>query len=317
MSSDEGLGESRARQPVVFDMETSDPDDVLALALIADHPAFELVALTVNPGTDAQLGVVTEVLRRVGVGPIPMGSRTPGATREAVSPFHFAWLGHVPPVRAEAVSSEVLAEAFRRFPRAVLLTGAPLHNLRLALKAHPEMRIERWVAQGGFAGDNLVPPAHQLPKFVGRELCESHNFGGDSKGTLLALGAPQIGVRQLVSKNVTHALAWDGAFHALMAPHRTARAGLAVAYDAMSRYQEAHPEGKLLHDPLAAAAVIEPGIFTWSEVEVIHARGQWGARAASGTATFMTTSVDTARVLGVLIGGAQRPPMRQPPPRTE
>ena len=303
MSSDGGSGESRTRQPVVFDMETSDPDDVLALALIADHPAFELVALTVNPGTDAQMGVVMEVLRRVGVGPIPLGARTPGAVREAVSPFHFAWLGHVSPVRAEAVAAEVMAEAFRRSPGAVLLTGAPLHNLRLALRAYPEMRIERWVAQGGFAGDELVAPEHRLPKFAGRALCESHNLGGDDKGALLALGSPQIGVRQLVSKNVTHALAWDGAVHALMAPHRTARAGIAVAYDAMSRYLEERPEGKLLHDPLAAAAIVEPGIFTWQEVEVIHARGQWGARAASGTGTFITTSVDRARVLDVLIGG--------------
>jgi hypothetical protein len=35
------------------------------------------------------------------------------------------------------------------------------------------MRIERWVAQGGFAGDELVAPEHRLPKFAGRELCET------------------------------------------------------------------------------------------------------------------------------------------------
>lgn len=303
MSREEESSAPRGRQPVVFDMETSDPDDVLTLALLADHPAIELVALTVNPGTDAQIGVVMEVLRRVGVGPVPLGARTPGAAREAVSPFHFAWLGHVPPLRAEAVAAEVIAEAFRRFPGAVLLTGAPLHNLRLSLRAHPEMRIARWVAQGGFAGDDLVAPEHRLPKFAGRTLCESHNLGGDDKGALLALSSPQIALRQFVTKDVTHALAWDSAFHALMAPHRTARAGIAVAHDAMSRYLEERPEGKLLHDPLAAAAIVAPDLFTWREVEVIHARGQWGARAASGTGTFVTTSVDRARVAGVLIGG--------------
>jgi hypothetical protein len=46
-----------------------------------------------------------------------------------------------------------------------------------------------------------------------------------------------------------------------------------VAYDAMSRYLHERPEGKLLHDPLADAAI---------------------------------TSVDKARVPGVLIGGAHR-----------
>lgn len=124
-------------------METSDPDDVLALALLSDHPRIDLVALTVNPGTDAQIGVVAEVLRRVGMAPIPLGARTPGAAREAVSPFHFAWLGRVPPVRADAAAVEVMAETFRRAPGAVLLTGAPLHNLRLALRARPQMRIAR------------------------------------------------------------------------------------------------------------------------------------------------------------------------------
>lgn len=113
-------------------------------------------------------------------------------------------------------------------------------------------------------------PEHRLPKFAGRALCESHNLGGDDKGALLALGSPRIGVRQLVSKNVTHALAWDGTFHASMAPHCIERAGIAVAYDAMSRYLEEGPKGKLLHEPLAAVAVVAPELFTWKEVEVIH-----------------------------------------------
>jgi inosine-uridine nucleoside N-ribohydrolase len=248
------------------------------------------------------MGVVAEVLRRSGAPPVLTGARTPGAAREAVSPFHFEWLGDVRPLRAVALASEVLAEAFRAHPTAVLLTGAPLHNLRLALRAHPELRIERWVAQGGFAGDDLVPPSRRLPKFAGRALCESHNLGGDDKGALLALASPQIALRQLVSKNVTHGLAWDRAFHEQIQPHCAERAGVATAFDAMSRYLADHPEGKLLHDPLAAVAILEPALFTWEEVEVIHARGQWGARAAKETGTFITTSVDASRVAAVLLG---------------
>ena len=33
---------------IVFDMETRDPDDVLALCLLCDHPAVELGAVTLN-----------------------------------------------------------------------------------------------------------------------------------------------------------------------------------------------------------------------------------------------------------------------------
>jgi hypothetical protein len=41
--------------------------------------------------------------------------------------------------------------------------------------------IERWVAQGGFAGDNIVPPEYRLKKFEGKIYCPTFNFGGDSK----------------------------------------------------------------------------------------------------------------------------------------
>lgn len=44
--------------PVVSDMETRDPDDILTLCLIATHPRARLTAVTVNPGTPAQIGVV-------------------------------------------------------------------------------------------------------------------------------------------------------------------------------------------------------------------------------------------------------------------
>ena len=46
-------------------METRDPDDVLTLCLLATHPGIRLIAVTVNPGTAQQLGVVREVLGRL------------------------------------------------------------------------------------------------------------------------------------------------------------------------------------------------------------------------------------------------------------
>jgi len=283
-------------------METSDPDDVLALALLADHPAVDLLAVTINPGTFAQISVVAEVLSRVGSKPLPIGARNPKSDKVAVSAFHDEWLGSLPPRQPDAVASDLLIETFGAYPSAVLLTGAPLHNLRLALRANPTFAIQRWVTQGGFAGDNLVRPEDRLEKFAGKPTCESHNFGVDAKGTMLAITSPQIVRRELVSKNVTHGFAWDAAFHGEVKPYCTQRAGIAVAHDAMSRYLELYGTGKLLHDPLAAIAIYNPEVFEWAEVEVYKEQGRWGARAANDTSTFITTALHRERVLSALVG---------------
>ena len=53
--------------PIVFDMETQDPDDVFTLCALATHPWARLVAVTVTPGSDEQIGVVEHVLRQLDV----------------------------------------------------------------------------------------------------------------------------------------------------------------------------------------------------------------------------------------------------------
>ena len=285
---------------VIFDMETRDPDDVLTLCLLATHPAIALVAVTVTPGTPQQLGVVRTLLRRLDRA-LPIGAREPASPADAVSPFHHQWLGAVADAAADELAHVLLARTLRAHPDAVLLTGAPLHNLRLLLRNHPDVEIPRWVAQGGFAGDNLVDPAHRLAKFAGRTRCESFNFGGDKKGTLLALASPRIAQRDLVSKNVTHGVAWDGALH-----DRLARAplspGAALAHEAMTVYLRDRPEGKLLHDPLAACAILDRDAFTWAEIEVLYDQGQWGAQPATGTHTAITIAANRARIEAALFG---------------
>src|SRR4051795_7688282 len=185
-------------------METRDPDDALTLCLLAGHPRVLLAAVTVNPGTPAQIAVVREILGRLGA-EVPVGARVADSTRDDVSPFHRDWLGDLRPARADAVAHELLAEVMTG---TVLITGAPLHNLRLLLNNHPTVEVGRWVAQGGFAGDNVVPPADRLPKFAGSTTQESYNFGHDSKGALLALSSPRVHECRLVAKNVTHGVAW-------------------------------------------------------------------------------------------------------------
>jgi inosine-uridine nucleoside N-ribohydrolase len=70
----------------------------------------------------------------------------------------------------------------------------------------------------------------------------------------------------------------------------------------MGHYLRAHPAGKLLHDPLAAAAAIDPSLFVWSEIEVTYGEGKWGAIAATDTDTFISIGVDRAGFFDLVAG---------------
>lgn len=286
------------RTPLVFDMETRDPDDVMALCLIAAHPGLQLMAVTITPGTPEQIGIVRHVLERLGC-QVPVGARATDSPALAVSQFHRDWLGRVADSQPDGIAHEILAQTLT--PAATLLTGAPLQNLRLLLKRHREVRISRWVAQGGFAGDFLVPETDRLSKFAGREFCESFNFGGDKKATLEALRTPRIGRREFVSKNVTHGVAWDEAFQQRVRNAGHLTAGATMVLEAMDVYLHGHPEGKLLHDPLAVSAVVDPGCFRWAEVEVLYQSGRWGSAPVAGTNTFITTGVDRDRAFAAML----------------
>ncbi|MGI5170263.1 nucleoside hydrolase [Spirillospora sp. CA-253888] len=287
---------------LLLDLETQDPDDVLTLCLVAGHPRVRLRAVSVTPGSDDQVGLIRHVLERLGHAHVPVGARDPGTGRPYVSGFHRRWLGGWRPAAPDGTPEEVLSAALRSHPDAVVLTGGPVGNLRRLLET-PGVRLARWVAQGGFAGDRLVAPEHRLAKFAGRDSCPTFNFNGDPPAALHALDAQApIGRRELVSKNVTHGVAYDRDFHDRLAPHRDRTAGLSLVHEAMEVYLRRRPRGKLLHDPTAACAAIDPAVATWAEVEVYRDAGGWGARPAAGTATFITTALDHARLFDVFVG---------------
>lgn len=280
-------------------METRDPDDALTLCLLATHRRVRLAAVTVNPGTPTQLAVVRELLGRLGV-EVPIGARYVDSPADAVSSFHHEWLGPLPPAGPDGVAHEILAATLLADPATVVLTGAPLHNLRQLLTCHRDVTVRRWVAQGGFAGDNLVPEKHRLAKFAGRSTCESFNFGGNKRATLAALASDRIAYRDLVSKNVTHGIAWDADLQARLRSVPSPAPGVGLAYEAMAVFLARRPEGKLLHDPLAACAILGREAFTWTPVDVTYSQGQWGARPDPASTTSITVAVDWPRAADLL-----------------
>jgi pyrimidine-specific ribonucleoside hydrolase len=257
--------------------------------------------VTINPGTRDQVAVVRRILERLDHHAVPVGARDPARAGE-VSPFHHAWLGDTGRADPDAAAHEVLASALTA--STVLLSGAPLHNVRDLLRAHPDARVDRWVAQGGFAGDNLVPPERRLPKFDGLITTESHNLGANKKATLAVLADDRVRLRQLVSKNVTHATAWDRPLQDRMQALDGLAPGMQLAREAMAVLLREAPEGKLLHDPLAACAAIDPGIVEWAEVTVIYAHGRWGAEPAPGSSTLISVGMDRPAFLRTLVAPA-------------
>lgn len=285
---------------ILFDMETRDPDDVFALCWLAGHPGVDLLAVTINPGSREQVGLVRSILERLGRRDVPVGSRNADTNASAVSGFHHAFLGIPASSEPDALAHDLLAQALTAVPDAVVLTGAPLHNLRNLLTHHPEVTIQRWVGQGGFAGDSVVSPQHRLPKFSGLETCVTRNLSGEPKAAAMMLASPQVQRRELVSKNVCHGVIYDTAMHERLRPFRDATLGLRLIHEGMTLYLHEQPEGKMFHDPLATCIAVDPEIAVFEEVELYHVQGEWGCKRASGTGTFITVAIDRERFLRTL-----------------
>lgn len=282
-------------------METSDPDDILTLCILATHPRVHLLAVTVTPGSREQVGVVRHVLGRVGRSDVTVGAHDPGRENSKhVSDFHRRWLGDIAAANPDGSGADILADTFRRHPDGTLLTGAPLKNPGRMLETHPDVRFATWVAQGGFAGDSVVPQEHRLAKFAGRETCPTFNFNGAVEEAKALLATDRIGERWLVSKNVCHGMVYDPAWHARVGALTRRTRGFDLVHEAMSVYLERRPEGKAFHDPLAAAVAVDRNVCDFREVEVYREHGEWGSRLAEGTRTRISVSVDRDRFFSVL-----------------
>jgi pyrimidine-specific ribonucleoside hydrolase len=309
---------NREKIPLVFDMETSDPDDFLTLLLLLGHPRADLRAVTITPGTPAQVGLVRWALRQfsreipVGVHRLDaVGSRDISRpeegslsqeerdeqSRRAVSGWHYRAFGEIPPSSEAVPAGPLLARMCQE--AVTLLTGAPLKNLGAAMQV-PGFHVGRWVAQGGFAGEGVVPPHEQLEKFKGRRTCPTFNLNGDPKSALAALSFAGIRERYFVSKNVCHGVVYDAEMHARVGSVKEKSLSLSLIWKGMDAYLARHSAGKAFHDPLAACCALDLSVGRWAEVELFRERGEWGARLSPGAGTQIIVGYDRARFVDLL-----------------
>jgi pyrimidine-specific ribonucleoside hydrolase len=67
-------------------------------------------------------------------------------------------------------------------------------------------------------------------------------------------------------------------------------------------YLAAKGVAKAMHDLVAAACVLDEAVCDFREVEIYQEKGEWGARAATGTRTWISVGIDHDRFVDVMTG---------------
>src|SRR5690554_4907522 len=107
---------------VHLDIETGDPDDVMALCLLATHPKINLCSVSVFPGGLDQVGLVRYVLDLLGL-KIPIGANGLLDCKSRVSYFHYKWLGKTPNSKPDGGVVDIITDSLNKFDDITLITG--------------------------------------------------------------------------------------------------------------------------------------------------------------------------------------------------
>lgn len=278
--------------PVLVDMDPG-TDDALALMMLLNSPAVEVVGVT-TVGGNARLADTTRnalrLLEYMGRQDIPVSR---GAARTARRGFHYAYEVHgarglgVPlpspamrPIRSRAPAFISRMASRYRGDLTILALG-PLTNIARALRHEP--RVVEWtkglVVMGGAVGvaGNVTPYA------------EFNTYNDpDAARAVLASGIRT----SLVGLDVTQRVSFERAGAPWFeggAPSATL-AGRIVRtwFDNHLTSARYH-----LHDPLAVVAALGPGLFSWRRAS-IEVETEDAARLGTTTATYGTGPVRVA-----------------------
>lgn len=285
---------------VVWDMETGDPDDYFTLLLLIGHPEVNLKAVTVTPGAPDQMGLVKKVLDNFKLN-IPIGSFNIDHPKKCVSSWYHKMLGKIKPFTNVRQGADIIMENCDE--ETTIITGGPLKNLGSAIIKYPNLEVGRLVAQGGFAGEGVVPDHLQLEKFRCMRTCATYNLNGDPQAGLRVLSFEGIKIKRFVSKNVCHGVYYDRELHNQLGSLKMSGIPehLKMIYFGMDKYLEKHPKGKKFHDPLAACAAIDESIIDWREVEIFREKGKWGSRLRDGSNVWISVDYDREKFIKTLL----------------
>jgi inosine-uridine nucleoside N-ribohydrolase len=248
--------------PVIIDCDPGH-DDAMALLLALASPELEVSAVTTVAGNQTLEKVTANAIKVLDVANAQQIPVAAGADRALIHPARVANEVHgetgldgpdlPPPSRdPEPIHAvELIARTLREQPHTLIAIG-PLTNIALLLALHPELtdRIERIVLMGGAIDLGNVTPAAEFNVWVGPEAAHRVFTSG--------LDVTMVGL------DVTHRAMLSAARAESL--RETGRAGAVVA-DLHAFYRRFHAQvyghdDTPVHDALAVASVIRPGLIT-------------------------------------------------------
>ncbi len=331
---DLGKAGSSNSKNLFLDIETGDPDDLFTLALMATHPSVNLKGVTVVPGGLDQIGLVKKVLRLVGRSDVLVGANVKDDGKARVGDYYRKWLGDIEPCQPDTTVFGAFIEnwyadnygpsedAYAELTKIIeglkdchLLTGGPLSNIghlqdeweiTQAWEHYKNPMFASWTCQGGFVGANIVPKDKQLPKFAGQITVPTFNLNGNPKAALSLLGGEMFGRIRMVGKNVCHGFIFNE--NDVNSLPKGKRAGLDLLIEGVKTYCSLQrkrggackkkPEGKAMHDILAAIMCIDPSCGEWVTGTPYREKGKWGFSEEGSVEALI--GVDKLRALEVL-----------------
>jgi inosine-uridine nucleoside N-ribohydrolase len=267
--------------PIVLDCDPGH-DDAIALLLALASPEVELVAVTTVAGNqtlEKTTANAIRVLELVGRGDVPVaaGAGRPLVRERDVASHVHGESGMDGPALADPVSSPVAGHAVDLLAREVvardgkltLVATGPLTNVALLLALHPDVRPERIVLMGGAVGEGNRTPAAEFNIWADPEAA-SRVFASGLDVTMIGLDATHQALIRAENADQLRATGRVGAF-------------VAELVDFYARFhRQLYPElgGSPMHDPLAVAHVIKPGLVETRRafIEVDCAWGQGRGR---------------------------------------
>ena len=198
----------------VIDLETGDPNGILALLFAIASTRVKLIAVTLSPGTNEQVSLVRWILNHFDCNDVRIGAREwPNNANKIgyVSDKFYSKFGRSSDLSCDP-ADKVLLECCNE--EVTLVTCAPFFNLEKALM-NPVFKVGRLVAQGGFVSCNVIPATQERQhlKFLNKDVGRTDNFYRNTTGTKEVLESNRIGRRILVSENVCYSTNYDVTFH--------------------------------------------------------------------------------------------------------